>query len=266
MSAQRILYPDPYPFPVPASDPPHTIQAVTLPDGSSVRVWVLDPSRPRGRILVCHGYYASYLQVLGIADGLRRRGFQVLAMELRGHGERPGPCTLGVREALDGETIVRWAGSREGSRTLPTGLLGVSMGAAAMCQVAARVPEVRAVVVDSIYSRLFPVLRDAIRQQYHLPELPWAWVTWWSLELTLRKRLSAVDPIALAPRLRQPLLAIQGGEDRRVSPEMGRQFYERWAGPKEWWFEPGVAHVGMFTKHPEVYCDRVATFFDRTLA
>ena len=70
---------------------------------------------------------------------------------------------------------------------------------------------------------------------------------------------------ALVPRLRQPLFAIQGGEDRRVVPLLGREFYRRWAGPKERWVEPRVAHVGMFARHPEAYCRRVADFFDRTL-
>ena len=49
-------------------------------------------------------------------------------------------------------------------------------------------------------------------------------------------------------------------------PLLGREFYRRWAGPKERWFEPHVAHVGMFARHPQAYGDRVAEFFDRTLA
>jgi hypothetical protein len=62
------------------------------------------------------------------------------------------------------------------------------------------------------------------------------------------------------------LFAIQGGEDRRVVPLLGREFYQRWAGPKERWFEPKVAHVLMFASHPTEYCDRVAGFFDRVFA
>ena len=136
-----------------------------------------------------------------------------------------------------------------------------------MCRVARRVPDVRAVVVDSIYSRLFPVVREAIRAQYGtLTATPIAWLTWWGLQVALRVRLALIDPFALAPQLRQPLLAISGGHDRRVAPHLGQEFYERWAGPKERWTEPDVAHVGMFAAHPEEYCNRVAGFFDRVLA
>lgn len=78
-------------------------------------------------------------------------------------------------------------------------------------------------------------------------------------------RYQVLDPVVLARRCHQPLLAIQDGEDRRVVPLLGREFYRCWAGPKERWFEEQIAHVGMFARHPQEYCGRVAEFFDRTL-
>jgi len=239
---------------------------VTAPDGGSFDVWLLETSSPRGRLLLCHGYYANRYQVLDLAAGLRDRRYEVVLFELRGHGVRPGPCTFGVRETEDAVAVFRWARARDPARPLPVGVVGFSMGAAVACQAAAHDPQVRAVVVDSIYSRLFPVLRRSIRQRYQLPAVPWAWLTWWGVQAALRRRLAPLDPVRLAPRLRQPLFAIQGGEDRRVVPLLGREFYQRWAGPKERWFEPHIAHVGMFARHPERYCQRVADFFDRALA
>lgn len=226
---------------------------------------MLEAASPRARVLLFHGYYANRNQVLDLADGLRARGYDVLMFELRGHGDRPGPCTVGVLETSDAQAVLRWAAHRQRGHRLPVGLLGLSLGGAIACQVAAREPSVGAVVVDSIYSRLFPVLARSLWRRYHLPAFPWAWVTWWSLECVLRRRLALLDPVVLAPRLRQPLLAIQGGEDRRVVPMLGREFYRCWAGPKERWFEEQVAHVGMFARHPREYCDRVANFFAQAL-
>ena len=265
-SVRHVLYPKRVAIHPPEPLPPYTSHAIVAPDGSGFSVWVLEAPAPRARLLLFHGFYANRYQVLDIASRLRARGYEVLLLELRGHGERPGPCTVGIREAEDAHAVLQWAGTREGARPLPVGLLGLSMGAAVACQVAAREPSVRAVVVDSIYSRLFPVLARSIWRRYHLPAIPWAWLTWWSLQLALRRRLAPTDPAALAPRLRQPLLAILGGEDRRVVPMLGRDFYRRWAGPKERWFEEQIAHVGMFAGHPGEYGDRVANFFDRVLA
>ena len=145
------------------------------------------------------------------------------------------------------------------------GVLGLSMGAAVVCQAAIRDAGIQAVVVDSPYARFFPVLRRRIVERF-----PWAGtfgarLTWWTVQAALGRRLAPVDPATLAPRLRQPMLAIQGGEDRRVEPALGQELYEAWAGPKERWFEPRIAHVGMFVAHPDEYHRRVAEFFTRTL-
>ncbi|MBI4003483.1 MAG: alpha/beta fold hydrolase [Candidatus Omnitrophica bacterium] len=265
-SARRVLNPDRRHISPPDSFPAYTVHPIVARDGSRFDVWVLETAAPRARLLLIHGYYANRHQVLDLAGGLRARGYEILLFELRGHGERPGPCTMGIRETTDAQAVLEWAAHRRDlERALPVGLLGLSMGAAVACQLAARERAVHAVVVDSIYSRLFPVLARSLWQRYHLPAIPWAWLTWWSLQLSLRRRLAPLDPAVLAYRCRQPLLAIQGGEDRRVVPLLGREFYRCWAGPKERWFEERIAHVGMFARHPQEYCNRVADFFDRTL-
>jgi len=264
-SARHVLYPERYPIPPSDPLPSLTTHRLQASDGARFDVWRLASGAPRARILVCHGFYANRFQVLEIAEGLRQRGYEVVLFELRGHGERPGPCTLGLREADDALAVLRWSAEPPEGRMLPVGVLGLSMGAAVLCQVAARAPEVRAVVADSVYSRFFPVLRRTIRERYRLPAVPWAWLTWWSVQLALGGRLSARDPAALAPSLRQPLFAIQGGEDRRVPPLLGSEVFDRWAGPKRRWFEPQVAHVRMFAQHPREYCDRVAAFFNEVL-
>ncbi len=265
-STQQILYPDRHLVPIPTPSPVFSTHALTAYDGSPFDVWLLEAAQPRGRLLICHGYYANRYQVLGLADGLRQRGYEVLLFELRGHGGRAGPCTLGVREQRDAATVLRWASQRPQAAALPLGLIGFSMGAAVACRVAAHEATVAAVVTDSLYSRLLPVIRRGICQRYWWPLAYLARVAWWGVQVRLRTRLARWDPASLAPRLRQPLLAIQGGEDRRVPPLFGLEFYERWAGRTERWDEREAAHVGIFASDPQRYCDRVAEFLEHALA
>ena len=261
LSTRRMLYPEPRQWAAPDPLPAYTTHALQARDGARFDVWRLPVSNPRGRLLIFHGYHANRFQVLGIAAALAARGYEALLMELRGHGSRPGPCTFGLREQEDAEVVLQWAG-KAGPSSIPLGLLGLSMGAAVVCQVATQHPEAFAVVIDSPYARFYPVARRAIRRRYHLPSVPWVWVTWWTLQLVLGVRLARRDPAALACRLHQPLLAIHGGADEVVPPALTEELYARWAGPKTRWFDPATAHVQAFWRDPHAYADRVARFLD----
>ena len=80
-----------------------------------------------------------------------------------------------------------------------------------------------------------------------------------------RGSFRSLDPIAVAPRLHQPLLSIAGGADQRVETPWSEALYRHWAGPKERWFDPTAPHVSLYAKHPQAYAERVAAFLDRVL-
>lgn len=263
-SARRLLYPPQRIFHRRSVSPSYTAHQVTGADGAAFEAWCLSNPQPKGRLVVCHGYWADRFQVLGIADALQRRGFEVWLLELRGHGARPGPFTFGLKEAQDVQLVLDWANQGATGR-LPVGLLGWSIGGMVMCHVARRNQHVRAVVLDSTYGEFFPVLARSMQRLYRMPPFPWVRLTWWALSLGLRRDLSRMDPLRIAPALHQPLLAIQGQADRRVEAAWAHQLFERWAGPKEQWTAPDVGHVGMFAHFPQEYGDRVSAFFERYL-
>lgn len=225
--------------------------------------WRFETKAPKARLLICHGYFANRHQVQGIASRLAGCGFEVLVMELRGHGQRPGPCTFGLREADDALAIIQWAENQSGP--LPLGLLGFSMGATVMCQVAKRLPRVQAVIADSVYAKLFPVLCRGLWQERHVPAFPFVWCTWLGLEVFLGARLNQLDSIRFVSSLRQELLLIEGDKDLRVPRRSVDSWYAQWAGKKERWCEPDAGHVGVFPSKPEEYAQRAAQFFERMI-
>ena len=265
LSARQVLFPQPSAAAPPQPVPTYTTHILQATDGHPFEVWRLDTPSPRARLLIFHGYHANRYQVLGIASGLRERGYESFLFELRGHGNRPGPCTFGLKEVEDARAVLEWMSRAATPRALPVGVLGLSMGAALACQVALRNAEVRAVVADSVYAHFFPIVAFSIKRRYRLPAFPWAWLTWWIVRLTVRGPRAALDPAAIASRMRQPLLAIHGGEDEVVPPSQGDLVYQRWGGPKERWFEPAAKHVEIVKRGQQAYCDRVASFFDRVL-
>ena len=266
VSARAAAYPDAHP--AADADPAVTPDLSTLRsrDGAPFRLWVLrPPAPPRARLLLIHGYHADHRQVLALAARLRDQGYEAALFELRGHGGRPGPYTFGVRELDDADAVLAWGREQDGPRPLPAAVIGFSAGAALACQIAARHPEVQAVVLDSVSPRLRLAIRREVRLRYRLPPALLAWLTWWAVQARLRTRLARRDPLALAARLRQPALVIAGGADRRVDEAESRAFYERWAGPKTWWWDPAAGHVSLFAKDPAAYTARVAAFLDQAL-
>ncbi len=265
LSTRRMLYPRPKPIAAIRVSPPVKTVSLVSHDGDPFEVWVVDSREPRGILVACHGYSANRFQLVDIAQGLRQRGYTVLVFDLRGHGMRRGPCTFGVKEAMDLEVILRWVGEQPDYAALPVGLLGFSMGGSITCQATVTFPQVAAVALDSTYAHLFPVLAAAILRDYHLPSIPWGWVTWLGVQVALGRCLITKDPAVFATRAHQPLFLIHGRDDRSVPLEQANLLYAKWHGPKAQWLEPHVGHVGMYAHDPTRYCDRVASFFDRWL-
>ena len=266
LSVRRILFPMRRIIPAPTPTPSYRVHALRGADGRSFDLWILEPPRPPiATVLGFHGYYANRHQLLGLAGRLCARGYEVLLMELRGHGTRPGPYTLGRRETPDGLTALAWACGRPERRGVPIALLGWSMGAAVTCQIAAREPAVRAMIADSMYSRFYPILVRVIFRRFKLGPVPWAWLSWAGLGLALGAWPASLDPATLAPHLSLPLLLIQGGADPVVAPSNREVVYARWAGAKERWVEPQVGHVQMFEHASAAYVDRVDAFLRRAV-
>ena len=264
-SASQMLHPELHTFPALDPFPAHKTVSLLGDDRVPFEMWVLEAPHPRGIIVACHGYRGSRFQLLGIAEALRQRGYTVMVWDFPGHGTRRGSCTFGIHETRDVEAIVNWRNRQPELASLPLGVFGLSMGGAIACQAAARNPAIGGLVLDSTYARLYPILARAIDDRYHLPRVPWAWLTWASVQLALGRRLSTLDPAILAHRLTQPLLLIHGQRDSTVPLDHARMILDGWHGPTESWIDPRAAHVGAYALDPRGYGNRLAAFFDRWL-
>ena len=109
------------------------------------RPYLLLPWRMRGGIVLTHGYMAAPLEVRALAEHLRRRGFAVYALRLKGHGTAP--------EDLSSRTWHDWYSSIEQAVQLMKAitpniaLVGFSMGGCLSLVAASRMADtIRAVV------------------------------------------------------------------------------------------------------------------------
>jgi uncharacterized protein len=99
-------------------------------------VWHGEPA-PRAIAVVCHGLGANRSAMMGHVAICLDNGCDVLALDLRGHGDSGGAVTtLGASEVADVEAAVAWLRTFPHWQRVPLLLVGVSMGAATVLRAA----------------------------------------------------------------------------------------------------------------------------------
>lgn len=210
-----------------------------------------------------------------MSAALARRGFAVLAFDLRGHGESsPAPLSMGMLEQRDILGAVDFLrGGRlpypELSRPRVIAGWGVSLGGAPLLFAAAREPAIRAVVSDCAYADVTPIFEREIPMRGGLPPLftPGAFVMGRVLYGVDYYAARPVDVIArIAPR---PILLIHGTADDYIPPSNMDQLYVAASSAPGahvgTWLVPGAKHAQSFHTMGSQYVDRVDAFFTAAL-
>ena len=229
-------------------------------DGVRLSGWWL-PRPDSERVIVgLAGHRSSKSDLLGIGSGLWRAGNNVLLFDWRSRGESDiAQHSLAYYELRDAEAAVRYALERAPGARL--GVVGYSMGAAIAVLLAARTPEVRAVVADSPFTGIADVVAHGA-QRLRAPArlvVPLA-------DLMTRARygyrFGDVRPIAavaaISPR---PLLIIHGTQDTLIPVSHAYAMFEAARPPKELWLIEGAEHCGGYFVDRPAYVARVAAFF-----
>jgi len=246
---------------------------VSRHDGLTLRGWWF-PGKPGERALITvHGHGQNRFDKNWgndvIAKEFIARGYSVLMFDLRGHGESAAARqTFGYRERNDVLGAFDYAQSR-GVRPGQIAILGLSFGGAAMLMAAPEMPEAGALVSDSAYAAIWPVITAAIPKQggffgkFHPgPSILLAARLLYGIDL---KATRPVDAVARVPQRR--FLFIHGAEDSYVPPHNARQLLAASKNrASELWLVPGANHAAARATAPREYIERLAAFFDTELA
>src|SRR6266496_1591367 len=261
---------------------------VTFPsriDQVQLRGWYIPGVLPDGNltsqrtIIMVHGTRTNRTDkkagLLNLSGALARHGFAILAFDMRGAGESPpAPLSLGYFEQRDVLEAVDFL--RSGPIPYPAlgrprviGGWGVSMGAATLMMAAAQAPAIRAVVSDSAYADIIPILEREVPKGGHLPPL-FTPGTLFAANILYGIDYYAVRPedvvANIAPR---PILFIHGTSDTYVPPSnMDTLAAAARTAPNanvQTWLVPGAAHAQSFNTEGTVYVDRVVAFYNAAL-
>lgn len=254
------------PRPRPAEIDPRVIGAQVVPwstrtdDGLTLRGWYV-PSAGRRLIVLVHGLWDCWESVAGPARDLRRRGYDVLVFDLRGHGRSdPDRLSMGHRERLDVRAVLVWA-RQAGYEPGRIGWVGYSLGGSTLLMEAERNQDLRAVAVDSPFGDLPAVLDRQLAAHSGLPR-PFNPGILLAADWAFGTRAADLIPIRSARRWGdRPLLLIHGTGDDLV-PVSQAQALAAAAGPGcQAVILPGIGHTDAYRADPEGYVDRLDGFF-----
>lgn len=199
-----------------------------------------------------------------IALAFHKAGFSVMAIDLRGHGEStPAVWSFGIRERNDVLGAVDWL-AEEGYQPGSIGIYGLSLGSAASVGAASEDPRIGALVSDSLFADLNPLIQSQWVAESGLPKFflyPTLWMVQLRYGFDLTKAVPANEIGAVADR---PLLLIHCSTDEEV-PISHLDSLKAAAPSAETWVVPNCPHSEAYNAIPEEYTNRVVQFFSTAI-
>lgn len=237
-------------------------QRIKTRDGEEIGAWFIDGRPEAASVLVLHGHKGQRRNSLGRAELLASRGYAVLMITLRAHGDSTGDFDdVGFGARSDVIAGVEFLERRRPGR--PIIVDGNSMGAAAAVFAARELGRrVRGYVLESPYQDLRVAVWNRVEEA--LPPM---------LDLAAYIGLNVVAPVFL-PHLDEispleaiagipedvPVLILAGEADRMARPDEARALHGRVASHGRLVFVPGAGHGDLHRAAPEVYRRTVLEF------
>jgi pimeloyl-ACP methyl ester carboxylesterase len=249
-------------------------------DGISLKAWWLPASgMSRGAVVIAHGIDHTRQAMLPRATFLVRGGYDVLSIDLRGHGESGGTVVSpGLLEARDILGAVHYIRSRRDNE--PIVVLGISYGAVASLIAAAESPEIAAVISDGAFPTGKGVSEDISRHYlqdsrtnfwaralFRISSFPGvafatAMIYYSRSRVYLGPELLSVIPSVR--RIRVPVLLLSGERDWIVPTAKARQILSAIPGNrKELVVIPDAVHDTTYSTAPKLYTSTVLSFLGR---
>ncbi|MBC8098897.1 MAG: alpha/beta fold hydrolase [Armatimonadetes bacterium] len=233
-----------------------TYQAMHVTSFDDLRLegWYVPPAvgSSGASIVFVHGHRGDRTQLAAERQLLAAEGYGLLTIDLRNAGTSEGSATtMGLYETQDVISAFEWLSAQPGVDGQRIALYGVSMGGTTAIRVMARLPEARALVVDSAYSSLLELTSDKVTQVTGLPGAPFANVIVWMASRLSNADLFAVRPIddiaSIAPR---PILLMHGAIDEVIPVSHMQALYAAANEPKTLVIIPGALHMQTYQTDP----------------
>lgn len=228
-------------------------------DGYSIRIWYY-PTKNHAVIINLGGLTGSLGDQPFPLKTLIQKGFGLVQVDTRACASPAAPVTLGGNELYDAEAALLFLKGNDDVDKARIGVLGFSLGGATAIRLAARHPEIQAVVRDGGFSNLGELLNPSTHNSFVLELFQITCVA-------LFKISTGIDPWEVSPlddlNLISPrsVMLIYGESEANYGVEQ----YKAAKEPKTLWIVPDGAHGMNYSVAPDEYEERLITFLSKTL-
>jgi pimeloyl-ACP methyl ester carboxylesterase len=239
--------------------------------GGTLRIagwWIPCPAATRS-VLMIHGYADAKVGGIAWAPTLHVLGWNVLAIDLRAHGESGGVhSTAGYFERHDVTQVINEVRAARPRETATVAIFGVSLGAAVAVATAALREDIDALVLESPFGDY----RRAIAAHGRMRGLPEGVLR--DAAVALAQWISGADfravrPEILVEQVRCPVMLIHSGDDPFILHEdadaMTRAVHAR-GNPRDAIWTAPAGHVLGLAVGPVEYRKRLGEFLDAAIA
>lgn len=212
-----------------------------------------------------HGYKGSASRMTKYFDHLYSNGYNVLAVDLRGHGKSGGSWIgLGFLDKDDIHCWVQWIKKTDNQPTII--LYGTSMGgAASLIYGGCNGDGISGIISDCAPSDMSRIIRRVLSHRPGwLHKLIFPLLSWF-VQMFAGFPLSKAAAIQYADKISVPVLFIHGHEDGFVPPYMAEALYQAVNVKKYIKIIDGADHVQSSDIAPQEYWSSIRSFVKKII-
>lgn len=214
--------------------------------------------------IVVHGYYGQGQDMIHYAKEYYNRGYNVLMVDLRGHGQSQGDYIgMGWHDRLD---LIDWINYLINKNSNCEIILhGVSMGAATvMMATGEELPDnVKVAIEDCGYSSIWDEFEMQLNVLFNLPTFPVLNAASAVCKIKAGYAIEEGSAIEQVKKSKTPTLFIHGDQDTFVPFEMLDKVYEAANCEKEKLVVQGAAHASSAGANPQLYWNTIYEFIKK---
>ena len=211
-------------------------------------------------IIIVHGITMNIYGALKYLPFFYKKGFNVVVVDLRNHGETGGDnTTYGYFEKWDLKTVTDYLFNRYGE-DISVGLHGESMGGTISMLNMALDKRIRFGIIDCAFSDLPELLLLKLKQDTNLSSKKLIMLVNIFIKIRAGFSIEDVSPVKELPTISQPILFIHGSKDDYIPSMMSKAMYSFKMDRKSLYIAEGAEHGESMAIDPDQY-DVVITRF-----